>query len=107
MPARQTTDTPLAPELEAIATTAADHLGGEADTNTDNRERLRRAVAEAASAAIAGRRRTQRDRRCRTHRAKHAPATSWVPTRSNESRAPRDADAKPTANTRLADHSYR
>ena len=52
MPARQTTETPLAPELEAIATAAADRVRAQADATADDRE-LQRRVAEAASAAIA------------------------------------------------------
>lgn len=52
MPARQTTETPLAPELEAIATAAADRVRAQADASADDGE-LQRRVAEAASAAIA------------------------------------------------------
>jgi DNA-binding NarL/FixJ family response regulator len=52
MPARQTTETPLAPELEAIAAAAADRVRGQADASADDGE-LQRRVAEAASAAIA------------------------------------------------------
>jgi hypothetical protein len=52
MPARQTTETPLAPELEAIATAAADRVRSQADATADDGEPQRR-VAEAASAAIA------------------------------------------------------
>ena len=52
MPARQSTDTPLAPELEAIATAAADRVRAHADASADDSE-LQRRVAEAASAAIA------------------------------------------------------
>jgi hypothetical protein len=52
MPARQMTDTPLSPELEAIAIAAADRLRAEADTNTTNHDELQRRVAEVASAAI-------------------------------------------------------
>jgi DNA-binding NarL/FixJ family response regulator len=52
MPARQMTDTPLAPELEAIATAAAHRLRAEADPHTNNHDELQRRVAEAAGAAI-------------------------------------------------------
>jgi DNA-binding NarL/FixJ family response regulator len=52
MPARQMTDTPLSPELEAIATAAADRLRAEADANTTSHDELQRRVAEAASVAI-------------------------------------------------------
>lgn len=52
MPARQMTDTPLAPELEAIADAAADRLRAEADPHTNNQAELQRQLAEAASAAI-------------------------------------------------------
>jgi hypothetical protein len=52
MPARQMTDTPLTPELEAIAAAAADRLRAEADANTNNHDELQRRVAEAASGAI-------------------------------------------------------
>ena len=52
MPARQSTETPLAPELEAIATAAADRVRAQADASADDGE-LQRRVAEAASAAIA------------------------------------------------------
>ena len=52
MPARQTTETPLAPELEAIATAAADRVRAQADASANNGD-LQRRVAEAASAAIA------------------------------------------------------
>jgi hypothetical protein len=52
MPTRQMTDTPLAPELEAIATAAADRLRAEADPDTNNHAELQRRVAQAASAAI-------------------------------------------------------
>jgi hypothetical protein len=52
MPAHQTTETPLAPELEAIAAAAADRVRAQADATADDGE-LQRGVAEAASAAIA------------------------------------------------------
>ena len=52
MPARQTTETPLAPELEAIAAAAADRVRAQADASANNSD-LQRRVAEAASAAIA------------------------------------------------------
>jgi DNA-binding NarL/FixJ family response regulator len=52
MPAHQTTETPLAPELEAIAAAAADRVRAQADATADDGE-LQRRVAEAASAAIA------------------------------------------------------
>jgi DNA-binding NarL/FixJ family response regulator len=52
MPARETTETPLAPELEAIAAAAADRVRAQADATADDGE-LQRRVAEAASAAIA------------------------------------------------------
>jgi DNA-binding NarL/FixJ family response regulator len=52
MPARQTTDTPLAPVLEAIAIAAADRLRAEADANINDHDEPQRRVAEAASAAI-------------------------------------------------------
>jgi hypothetical protein len=52
MPARQMTDTPLSPELEAIATAAGDRLRAESDPHTNNHDELQRRVAEAASAAI-------------------------------------------------------
>jgi DNA-binding NarL/FixJ family response regulator len=52
MPARQTAETPLAPELEAIATAAADRVRAQADASADD-GKLQRRVAEAASAAIA------------------------------------------------------
>ena len=49
MPARQMTDTPLAPELEEIA---AERLRAEADPQSNNQAELQRRVGEAASAAI-------------------------------------------------------
>jgi DNA-binding NarL/FixJ family response regulator len=52
MPARQTTETPLAPALEAIATAAANRVRAQAEASGDDGE-LQRRVAEAASAAIA------------------------------------------------------
>jgi DNA-binding NarL/FixJ family response regulator len=52
MPARQMTDTPLSPELDAIATAAADRLRAAADANTTSHDELQRRVAQAASAAI-------------------------------------------------------
>jgi DNA-binding NarL/FixJ family response regulator len=53
MPARHTTQQPLAPELDAIATAAADQLRAQTDGNTNEHHRLQRTVAETASAAIA------------------------------------------------------
>ena len=52
MPARQSTETPLAPELEAIATAAADRVRAQADAGADVGE-LQHRVADAGSAAIA------------------------------------------------------
>jgi DNA-binding NarL/FixJ family response regulator len=52
MPARQTIQQPLAPELEPIATAAADRLRAQADGNPDESDELQRRVGEAASAAI-------------------------------------------------------
>jgi DNA-directed RNA polymerase specialized sigma24 family protein len=53
MPARQTIQQPLAPDLEPIATAAADRLHAHADGNPDESDQLQRRVGEAASAAIA------------------------------------------------------
>jgi hypothetical protein len=52
MPAHQSTGTPLAPELEAIATASADRVRAQADATADDSE-LQRRVADAASATIA------------------------------------------------------
>jgi hypothetical protein len=46
MPARQMTDTPLSPELEAIATAAADRRRAEADPHTNNHDELQRRSAQ-------------------------------------------------------------
>lgn len=53
MPPRDTTDKPLAPELESIASAAADRLRVQADTNPQHDEEHQQRVAHAASAAIA------------------------------------------------------
>jgi hypothetical protein len=52
MPSRHTTEDPLAPELEAIATAAADRRRAQADSNGHDDGELQRRVADAASAAI-------------------------------------------------------
>jgi DNA-binding NarL/FixJ family response regulator len=52
MSARQSTETPLAPELEAIAAAAADRVRALADASAEDGG-LQRRVAEAASTAIA------------------------------------------------------
>jgi len=53
MPARHTTQQPLAPELDAIASAAADRLRAHVDGDPSEHDRLQHTVAEAASAAIA------------------------------------------------------
>jgi hypothetical protein len=53
MPLGQKTDGALAPELEAIATAAAERLRAQTDGDAQREDELRRSVGEAASAAIA------------------------------------------------------
>jgi hypothetical protein len=53
MSENHTTDEPLTPELERIATAAAEKLRDELDGDTTPRDELRRRVADAAGAAIA------------------------------------------------------
>jgi hypothetical protein len=97
MPARQMTDTPLAPELEAIATAAADRLRAEAEANTTSHDELQRQVAQAASAAIGGAPRARSPTPSTS--ARRALAASSALMRSNGSRAPPGAGAKPTQST--------
>jgi hypothetical protein len=51
MPLRHTTEDPLAPELEAIATAAADRLRAQADSNGRDDGGLQLRVADAAITA--------------------------------------------------------
>jgi DNA-binding NarL/FixJ family response regulator len=53
MPASHTTEKPLPPALEAIATAAADQLRAQADRDSTTRGELQRQLADAASKAIA------------------------------------------------------
>ena len=53
MSASQATEKRLAPELEAIATAAANHVRAQLDGDDHARDELRQEVAHAASAAIA------------------------------------------------------
>ena len=53
MPTRQVTEEPLAPELEAVATAAADELHVLMDENSETAQVPHSAVPDAASAAIA------------------------------------------------------
>lgn len=53
MPLREKTEPALAPELEAIASAAADRLRAQSSGNPDDDGALQQAVAQAASAAIA------------------------------------------------------
>jgi DNA-binding NarL/FixJ family response regulator len=53
VPATHRTEKPLTPELETLATAAADQLHAELDGDHTTREDVRRRVADAASAAIA------------------------------------------------------
>lgn len=52
MPVGQKTDGALAPELEAIATAAAERLGAQTDGDTQREAELRHSVGEAASAEL-------------------------------------------------------
>ena len=91
MPARQTTETPLAPELEAIAAAAADRVRAQADATADDGE-LQRRIAEAGSAAIAA----------GAPLGAIAAAAKVGQARArgeNASREPPAAGAKPTPNT--------
>jgi hypothetical protein len=98
MPARQMTDTPLAPELETIATAAADRLRAEAEANTNNHDELQRQVAEAASAAIgAGAAIGAIADAERVGKARARGELGLM--RSNGSRVPLVAGAKPTQST--------
>jgi hypothetical protein len=53
MPARQVTEPALSPELEAIATAAAEVVHSQAAEGSDGTEELQKRVREAAGAAIA------------------------------------------------------
>jgi hypothetical protein len=98
MPARQMTDTPLSPELDAIATAAADRLRAAADANTTSHDELRRRVAEAASAAIgAGAALGAIADAERVGQARARGELGLMP--SNGSRVPLVAGAKPTQST--------
>ena len=98
VPARQMTDTPLAPELEAIATAAADRLRAEADPDTNNHAELQRRVAQAASAAIgAGAAIGAIADAERVGKARARGELGLM--RSNGSRVPLVAGAKPTQST--------